>query len=65
MKYISLSCFCIPAFAVNLDVLLRNPKVKLNTRGTSGYLETDFLTMIATQEELEPRANNCTEVRTS
>ena len=45
-----------------MDVILSNPEVRLDPRGELGHLETRFLSTITTIEELEPKANGCTEV---
>ena len=45
-----------------MDVILSNPEVRLDPRGELGHLETRFLSTITTIDELEPKANGCTEV---
>ena len=50
-------------FAVNLQVVLENPKALFKRRGSQpGMQESDFLKQITKVAELEPRANNCTRV---
>ncbi|XP_060628582.2 galactosylgalactosylxylosylprotein 3-beta-glucuronosyltransferase 2 [Anolis sagrei] len=50
-------------FAVNLQVILSNPKAVFRRHGSQpGMQESDFLRQITTMEELEPKANNCTKV---
>ncbi|XP_069462322.1 galactosylgalactosylxylosylprotein 3-beta-glucuronosyltransferase 2 [Ambystoma mexicanum] len=50
-------------FAVNLQVILSNPKAVFKRRGSQpGMQESDFLKQITTVGELEPKANNCTKV---
>ena len=49
-------------FAINLQVLLDIPEAKFDLRVQRGYQETSLLKKIVTMEELEPKANNCTEV---
>ncbi|KAK3084677.1 hypothetical protein FSP39_017297 [Pinctada imbricata] len=50
------------AFAINVDVLFRNPKLQFESKHP-GYLETNFLEKITTMSELEPKSYNCTRVR--
>ncbi|KAG9350520.1 hypothetical protein JZ751_026886 [Albula glossodonta] len=50
-------------FAVNLQVVLENPKAMFKRQGSKpGMQESDFLKQITKVEELEPRAANCTKV---
>ncbi|XP_078504148.1 galactosylgalactosylxylosylprotein 3-beta-glucuronosyltransferase 2 [Lissotriton helveticus] len=50
-------------FAVNLQVILSNPKAAFKRRGSQpGMQESDFLKQITTVGELEPKANNCTKI---
>ena len=50
-------------FAIHIDVLLGNPKILVNSKANIGYMETDYLEQVAEdKEELEPKADNCTEV---
>ncbi|KAM9810206.1 galactosylgalactosylxylosylprotein 3-beta-glucuronosyltransferase 2 [Syngnathus typhle] len=50
-------------FAVNLQVILANPRAQFKRRGSQpGMQETDFLKQITKVAELEPKANNCTRV---
>ncbi|XP_060091600.1 galactosylgalactosylxylosylprotein 3-beta-glucuronosyltransferase 2 [Heteronotia binoei] len=50
-------------FAVSLQIILSNPKAVFKRRGSQpGMQESDFLKLITTVEELEPKANNCTKV---
>ncbi|XP_007249507.2 galactosylgalactosylxylosylprotein 3-beta-glucuronosyltransferase 2 [Astyanax mexicanus] len=50
-------------FAVNLQVILANPRALFKRRGAKpGMQESDFLKQITKLEELEPKARNCTQV---
>ncbi|XP_015225440.1 PREDICTED: galactosylgalactosylxylosylprotein 3-beta-glucuronosyltransferase 2 [Cyprinodon variegatus] len=50
-------------FAVNLQVILSNPRALFKRRGSQpGMQESDFLKQITKVSELEPKANNCTRV---
>ncbi|XP_072912591.1 galactosylgalactosylxylosylprotein 3-beta-glucuronosyltransferase 2 [Hemitrygon akajei] len=50
-------------FAVNLKVILSNPKAVFRRGGSQpGMQESDFLKQITTVQELEPKAANCTKV---
>ncbi|MED6248044.1 Galactosylgalactosylxylosylprotein 3-beta-glucuronosyltransferase 2 [Goodea atripinnis] len=50
-------------FAVNLQVILANPRALFKRRGSQpGMQESDFLKQITKVSELEPKANNCTRV---
>lgn len=50
-------------FAVNLQVVLGNPRALFKRRGSQpGMQESDFLKQITTVADLEPRAHNCTRV---
>uniref|UniRef100_A0A8C6SDU6 Galactosylgalactosylxylosylprotein 3-beta-glucuronosyltransferase n=1 Tax=Neogobius melanostomus TaxID=47308 RepID=A0A8C6SDU6_9GOBI len=50
-------------FAVNLQVILSNPRAQFKRRGSQpGMQESDFLRQITKVSELEPKANNCTRV---
>ncbi|XP_077438871.1 galactosylgalactosylxylosylprotein 3-beta-glucuronosyltransferase 2 [Vanacampus margaritifer] len=50
-------------FAVNLQVILSNPRAQFKRRGSrSGMQESDFLKQITNVTELEPKANNCAQV---
>ncbi|KAF7663818.1 hypothetical protein LDENG_00198120 [Lucifuga dentata] len=50
-------------FAVNLQVILANPRAQFKRRGSQpGMQESDFLKQITKVTELEPKANNCTQV---
>ncbi|XP_012695851.1 galactosylgalactosylxylosylprotein 3-beta-glucuronosyltransferase 2 [Clupea harengus] len=50
-------------FAVNLHVILSNPRAQFKRRGAKpGMQESDFLKQITKVEDLEPKANNCTKV---
>ena len=55
--------YFLVAFAVNLDIFLKDTSLLLNPKGTPGYLESDLLSKIITRPELEARANDCTQVR--
>lgn len=60
----SYSSFISPSgFAVNLQVILTNPRAQFKRRGSQpGMQESDFLKQITKVTELEPKANNCTRV---
>ncbi|KPP75819.1 galactosylgalactosylxylosylprotein 3-beta-glucuronosyltransferase 2-like [Scleropages formosus] len=48
-------------FAVNLQVVLANPKALFKRHGSKpGMQESDFLRQITTVRDLEPKASNCT-----
>ncbi|KAG7492823.1 hypothetical protein MATL_G00018700 [Megalops atlanticus] len=50
-------------FAVNLKVVLENPRALFKRLGSKpGMQESDFLKQIAKVEDLEPKADNCTRV---
>lgn len=50
-------------FAVNLQVILSNPRALFKRRGAKpGMQESDFLKQITKVEDLEPKARNCTQV---
>ncbi|XP_017578299.1 galactosylgalactosylxylosylprotein 3-beta-glucuronosyltransferase 2 isoform X1 [Pygocentrus nattereri] len=50
-------------FAVNLQVILANPRALFKRRGAKpGMQESDFLKQITKVEDLEPKAKNCTQV---
>lgn len=50
-------------FAVNLQVILANPRAQFKRRGSQpGMQESDFLRQITKVTDLEPKANNCTKV---
>ncbi|KAF4090417.1 hypothetical protein AMELA_G00051530 [Ameiurus melas] len=50
-------------FAVNLQVILDNPRALFKRRGAKpGMQESDFLKQITKLEDLEPKARNCTQV---
>ncbi|KAJ0004909.1 hypothetical protein NQD34_011123 [Periophthalmus magnuspinnatus] len=50
-------------FAVNLHVILSNPRAQFKRRGSQpGMQESDFLRQITTVSQLEPKAHNCTRV---
>ncbi|XP_028676861.1 galactosylgalactosylxylosylprotein 3-beta-glucuronosyltransferase 2 [Erpetoichthys calabaricus] len=50
-------------FAVNLQVILTNPKAMFKRRGSQpGMQESDFLKQITKVQDLEPKAHNCTKV---
>lgn len=55
--------FSLLGFAVNLQVILANPRAQFKRRGSQpGMQESDFLKQITKVTELEPKANNCTRV---
>jgi len=64
--FLSVSSFLIlltTGFAVNLQVILANPRAQFKRRGSQpGMQESDFLNQITKVTELEPKANNCTRV---
>ncbi|XP_008319571.1 galactosylgalactosylxylosylprotein 3-beta-glucuronosyltransferase 2 [Cynoglossus semilaevis] len=50
-------------FAVNLQVILANPRALFKRRGSQpGMQESDFLKQITKVTDLEPKASNCTRV---
>ena len=48
-------------FAVNIQKLFTFPNARF-TCGGAGYLETNFLSQLATLHELEPKVDNFTKV---
>ncbi|ROL49585.1 Galactosylgalactosylxylosylprotein 3-beta-glucuronosyltransferase 2 [Anabarilius grahami] len=53
-------------FAVNLQVILSNPRALFKRRGAKpGMQESDFLKQITKVEDLEPKARNCTQLQAS
>ncbi len=53
----------LAGFAVNLQVILSNPRALFKRRGAKpGMQESDFLKQITKVEDLEPKAKNCTQV---
>lgn len=59
----SLSLSLSVGFAVNLQVILANPRAQFKRRGSQpGMQESDFLKQITKVTDLEPKANNCTQV---
>lgn len=50
-------------FAVSLKHFLSKPDAKFSLKSEGGFQETDFLSLLTTREELEPKAANCTKVR--
>jgi galactosylgalactosylxylosylprotein 3-beta-glucuronosyltransferase 3 len=52
-------------FSINVRLIIENPTVEFNSSIPRGELESNFLQqLIGGVSELEPRANNCTEVGT-
>ncbi|KAK3082751.1 hypothetical protein FSP39_004291 [Pinctada imbricata] len=51
------------SFAINVDVLFKNPKLQFASNYSNGYLETKFLEQFTDLSELEPLADNCTKVK--
>ncbi|GLV35111.1 Glucuronyltransferase I [Carabus blaptoides fortunei] len=49
-------------FAINLTLILSNPDAVFSYKMEKGNLESDFLSLLITKEELEPLADNCTKV---
>ena len=49
-------------FAVNLNLIMNNENALFPLRVRRGELETEFLSLIITRDQLEPKANNCTKV---
>ena len=49
-------------FAINIQLLFDNPKVVFELKVRRGYQESTLLSGLTKMEELEPLANNCTEV---
>lgn len=52
-------------FAINLSHFLKHPEAKFSFNVESGYQESEILRHLVTQEQLEPKADNCTKVSTS
>nr|XP_032832075.1 galactosylgalactosylxylosylprotein 3-beta-glucuronosyltransferase 1-like [Petromyzon marinus] len=49
-------------FAINLNLLLQNPKAYFNFHARSGNQESSLLKQLVTRDQLEPKADNCTKV---
>uniref|UniRef100_A0A674H8D0 Galactosylgalactosylxylosylprotein 3-beta-glucuronosyltransferase n=1 Tax=Taeniopygia guttata TaxID=59729 RepID=A0A674H8D0_TAEGU len=49
-------------FAVGLRLLLAHPRARFDPRAERGFLESSFLGGLVTPGQLEPRADNCTQV---
>lgn len=49
-------------FAVNLNLLVKNPDAEFSLKSKRGFMESDFLEKITTLSELEPKADLCTKV---
>lgn len=49
-------------FAINLTLILKNPDANFSYKMERGNLESAFLSLLTTKEELEPLAHNCTKV---
>lgn len=49
-------------FAINLTLILSKPDAVFSYKMEKGNLESDFLSLLITKEELEPLADNCTKV---
>ncbi|XP_030825773.1 LOW QUALITY PROTEIN: galactosylgalactosylxylosylprotein 3-beta-glucuronosyltransferase 3 [Camarhynchus parvulus] len=49
-------------FAVALRLLLAHPRARFDPRAERGFLESSFLGGLVTPGQLEPRADNCTQV---
>uniref|UniRef100_A0A8C5QIU5 Galactosylgalactosylxylosylprotein 3-beta-glucuronosyltransferase n=1 Tax=Leptobrachium leishanense TaxID=445787 RepID=A0A8C5QIU5_9ANUR len=64
VKYAPTRPFAIDmaGFAVNLNLILENPKALFQINAKGGYLEPSFLIDVVQMKDLEPKANNCTKV---
>ncbi|KAJ1109441.1 hypothetical protein NDU88_006802 [Pleurodeles waltl] len=51
-------------FAVNLNLIIKKHNAWFPEQGYSGKMESRFLEGLAVMEDLEPKASNCTKVRT-
>lgn len=49
-------------FAINLTLILSKPDAVFSYKMEKGNLESDFLSLLITKDELEPLADNCTKV---
>lgn len=49
-------------FAINVQFLISRAEVKMDPDAKRGYLESSILEKLVTVNELEPKANDCTEV---
>ncbi|XP_061433284.1 galactosylgalactosylxylosylprotein 3-beta-glucuronosyltransferase 1-like isoform X3 [Lethenteron reissneri] len=49
-------------FAINLNLLLQNPKAYFKFHVRSGNQESSLLEQLVTRDQLEPKADNCTKV---
>lgn len=50
-------------FAVGLPLLLARPAARFDPQAERGYLESSLLGGLVSPAELEPKADNCTQVR--
>jgi galactosylgalactosylxylosylprotein 3-beta-glucuronosyltransferase 3 len=51
-------------FAINLSHFLKHPEAKFSFTVARGYQESEILRHLTTQDQLEPKADNCTKVST-
>lgn len=49
-------------FAINVSLILDHPEAKFSRKVQSGYQESEILKYVATIDDLEPLAENCTKV---
>lgn len=51
------------SFAINLQLILKNPDAKFNLNSSVGYQESTIISQLIDLKNLEPKAENCTKVR--
>ena len=49
-------------FAINFRLFLEHPNATFSHLSTRGMQESDFLSTMVSLGDLEPKANNCTEI---
>ena len=49
-------------FAMNVQLIIDNPNVEMDTFARRGYLESSIVSKLATREDFEPLADNCKQV---
>ncbi|XP_013400799.1 galactosylgalactosylxylosylprotein 3-beta-glucuronosyltransferase 3 isoform X1 [Lingula anatina] len=49
-------------FAINLQLMLKNPQANFKIRVPRGYQESELLKHLVTMQDLEPKAENCSKV---
>ena len=52
----------VSGFAINLSFLLSHPNAQIDPSVQRGYLESSLLSQLVTVDQLEPKADMCTQV---